>query len=98
MKIRVLDAEERDLEDGANFYERQMPGLGAYFFDSLDQDILTLERFAGIHRRVYGHHQLLSKKFPYAIYYEVDGDLALVNAVIDCRRDPEWIREKLSLI
>lgn len=96
MNVRILDRAERDLEEGAWFYERQSPGLGSYFLDSLDLDIASLTKLAGIHRKIYGHHQLLSKKFPYAIYYEVVGNVALINAVIDCRSDPQWIREKLT--
>jgi hypothetical protein len=29
MKVRVLDRAEQDLENGALFYERHSPGLGA---------------------------------------------------------------------
>ena len=39
MKIRLLEFAERDLADGARFYERQQAGLGEYFLDSLFSDI-----------------------------------------------------------
>lgn len=96
MRVRILDRAERDLEGGAEFYERQEQGLGIYFFDSLDADIATLAKTAGVHRKVHGHHQLLAKKFPYAIYYEVVDGMALVNAVVDCRREPAWIKKHLA--
>jgi len=35
VKITILDAAERDLEEGYRFYEHQLPGLGTYFLDSL---------------------------------------------------------------
>jgi hypothetical protein len=45
---------------------------------------------------VFGFHRLLSKRFPYAIYYRIDGQrVAVVYRVLDCRRDPARIRSEL---
>ena len=93
--MRILDAAERDPEDGYRFYERQSPGLGSYFLDSLYSDIDSLSYFGGIHRLVFGYHRLLSKRFPFAVYYQLVEDVVKVKAVLDCRRNPSWIREKL---
>lgn len=38
---------------------------------------------------------MLSKRFPYAIYYTVDEDLVSVYAVLDCRQDPRMIEDRL---
>jgi hypothetical protein len=70
--------------------------LGAYFLDSLFADIDSLTLYAGIHRQVFGSHRLLARTFPFAIYYAVESNTARVKAVLDCRRDPKWIREKLK--
>jgi hypothetical protein len=58
-------------------------------------DIESLAIYASIHERHFGYHRLLSKRFPYAIYYDVDGSLIRVYAVLDCRRDPERARRRL---
>jgi hypothetical protein len=39
VRVRILGAAERDLEEGFHFYERQSPDLGSYFLDSLYSDI-----------------------------------------------------------
>ncbi len=96
MKVEILDEAERDLTDGFRFYEAQGAGLGDYFLDSLSADIDSLRLYAGIHPLFSGQHRLLSKRFPYAVYYEVIGNVARVNAVLDCRRDPAWIQERLK--
>jgi plasmid stabilization system protein ParE len=96
MTIVILDSARDDLADGIAFYERQQPGLGAYFLDSLLSDIDRLQRYAGVHPKVFGFHRLLSKRFPYAIYYAVEADLVRIRAVLDCRRDPTWIRRRLK--
>lgn len=95
VRVKILDAAARDLEEGYRFYERQSPGLGAYFLDSLYSDIDSLSYFEGIHRVVFGYRRLLSNRFPFAIYYRMLEDEVLVAAVLDCRRNPTWIREKL---
>lgn len=96
MKIKISDSAYRDLESGQFFYERQEEGLGIYFQDSLFSDIDSLRFYAGIHPIQYGKHRLLSKKFPYAIYYQIENDLIVVSAVLDCRRNPKWIKNKLK--
>ena len=97
MKVRILASASQDLVDGYRFYEKQTKGLGAYFLDSLYSDIDSLIINSGIHPVHLGkYHRLLSKRFPFAVYYRVEGQIALVYAVLDCRRKPAWIRKKLN--
>jgi len=97
VKIRILSAAARDLTEGYRFYEKQAPGVGAYFLDTLYADIDSLIVSGGIHPRYFGsYHRLLSKRFPFAVYYRVDGTTATVYAVLDCRRDPAWTRSRIG--
>ena len=95
MTIEVLEDAKEDLVAGYHFYEEQSPGLGSYFLDSVFADIDSLFLYAGIHRVVYGSHRCLASRFPFAIYYRVEGDVVRVRAVIDCRRRPASIRRRL---
>jgi plasmid stabilization system protein ParE len=95
VKIRILSPAEDDLEDGYRFYARQAPGLGSYFLDCLYSDIDSLIYFGGIHPVVLGYHRLLSKRFPFAVYYRLRKDVVVVYAVLDCRRNPNWARRRL---
>ena len=95
MKIEILDDAQQDLIEGFQFYEGCETGVGSYFLDCLFSDIDSLLLFAGIHQVVYGYHRSLSKRFPFAIYYDVVGELIRVYAVLDCRRNPSWIRKQL---
>jgi hypothetical protein len=78
MKIEILDAAEKDLSDGYDFYERQSKGLGNYFLDSLFSDMESLHLYAGNHLRHWGYHRLLSKRFPFAVYYQIEKDIIQV--------------------
>ena len=96
MKIRILDSASQDLIDGYRFYEKQEAGLGNYFIDSLFSDIDSLHVYAGIHPIHFGYHRILSKRFPFAIYYKIINRDVSVYAVLDCRRSPAWNRARLD--
>ena len=71
--------------------------MGEYFFDSLFSDIDSLVLYGGIHGKVFGYHRLLSKRFPYAIYYTIEeNDLVVVQRVLDLRQDPKKIQRALK--
>jgi hypothetical protein len=99
MKVREVIALKQvaeDLEEGRLFYDRKGAGIGSYFFDSLISDIESLMLYAGIHSKQYALYRMLSKRFPFAIYYEIREDIVIVVAVLDMRREPAWIRGKLE--
>jgi plasmid stabilization system protein ParE len=96
MRIKILSSAVDDLNAGRLFYEKQGEGVGEYFFDSLFSDIDSLQLYAGIHQKFFGYHRLLSKRFPYAIYYTVEQNLILVRRVLDLRRHPHRIRQALK--
>lgn len=96
VNVEISASARADLADGFVFYERPQRGLGAYLLDSLVADIDSLAIFGGVHRRVFGAHRLLARTFPFAIYYDLSSSSVRVKAVLDCRRDPNWIREKLG--
>jgi len=96
MRIEFLDSAEDDLLDGFEFYERQSKGLGNYFLESLFSDIESLHLYAGIHSIHFGYYRLLAKRFPFAIYYRSDKEIIRVYAILDCRRNPASIRNRLS--
>ena len=101
MKIEILTSAYNDLKVGRNFYEAQAENLGDYFFDSLFSDIDSLILYAGIHQEIFGYYRLLSRRFPYAIYYKIenendnDNDNVVIWRVLDCRQEPEKIENQL---
>ena len=95
MKIKLLRSAVEDLYRGRLFYEKQGEGLGDYFFESLFSDIDSLTLYNGIHPLFFGYHRMLSKRFPYAIYYKVDDDTITVWRVLDMRSNPSRIENEL---
>jgi hypothetical protein len=96
MKLQILASAKIDLEEGYRFYEAQNAGLGDYFITSVGADIESLRLYGGTHSVVYkGFHRSLCRIFPFAVYYLKSADAVTVYAVVDCRRDPAWIRRHL---
>ena len=92
--IEAEPAVEFDVEAACNWYEGEERGLGFEFLEELRaayQRILAhpfgyRDLRAGIRRA-------LTRRFPYAIYFSVDGNMIVVLAVLHTARDPaEWQR------
>ncbi|MDH4362237.1 MAG: type II toxin-antitoxin system RelE/ParE family toxin [Nitrospirota bacterium] len=96
MNIEILDEAQEDLIQGFHFYEDREPKLGSYFLDSLFSDIDSLLVYAGIHQTNFGYHRCLSKRFPFAIYYNIEGDMIRIHAVLDCRQNPSRTKSRLT--
>jgi hypothetical protein len=98
VNIQILELAEDDLVEGYWFYEKQQEGLGSYFRASLIADIESLRFFAGIHPKSYkGYFRLLANRFPFAVFYTVEGEEVFIRAVLDCRKNPGWLRQRLSV-
>ena len=96
IQIRITGEAVQDSVEGINFYEAHEAGAGDYFASCLKGDIAGVRATGGIHRETLGFHRALSRVFPYAIYYRHTGKQVAIIAVIDTRRDPEWIRNRLK--
>ena len=95
MNIKILDEAEKDIATGITFYESQKNGLGKYFLDSILSDIESLHIYAGIHIVIGDYYRLLSKRFPFSIYYKILDDIIYIYAILDCRRNPNSIAKRL---
>ena len=96
MEIRLLESANEDLREGWKFYEKNSTGLGDYFLDCIQADVHSLRIYAGIHEMAEGFHRMLVKRFPFAVYYLIEAETVDIYAILDCRRDPEWIVKRLE--
>lgn len=90
--VVVLDRARDDIDAARYFYDDCELGVGDYFVDCILSDISSLQFYFGTHRIHYGFHRLLSKRFPFAVYYELVDEVVSVVAVLDVRMHPSKIR------
>lgn len=94
--VVVLAEAAEDIEQAREFYDVQEPGIGDYCADSLVADIESLALYHGIHSRHFGFYRMLAGRCPFGIYYRETKIETQIIAVLDLRRDPNWIRKELS--
>lgn len=85
-----------DLLRGIAFYDSAGKNVDNHFLDSLAEDIRSLSSLGGVHSKRFGYHCMCASRFPYAIYYKIKGDSVLVMAILDERRNPKSIADRLK--
>ncbi|MFZ5865776.1 MAG: type II toxin-antitoxin system RelE/ParE family toxin [Thermodesulfobacteriota bacterium] len=97
-KYRLVAEPNADLDVVAafNWYEKEQAGLGRQFLDQLraTYDRITESPLAYQAIRA-GIRRALVRRFPYAVYFAVEGDAVVVLAVFHVSRDPaEWQKRR----
>ncbi len=87
---------ELDVEAAFEWYEKEQSGLGVEFLDELRATYNRIAdsplKYQELRRDI--RHALLNR-FPYAVYFAVEGNLVVVVAVLHAGRDPaEWQRRR----
>ena len=87
-----------DFKAGREFYDLNSKKAGDYFVSSILADLESLNFYAGIHPLFSGFHRMLARRFPFAIYYEIHEQQVWVVAILDMRKKPDGIIEKLKSV
>ena len=92
--VQIRPAASRDVMDAVDWYETQLSGLGAGFFEDLDKVLSRIEESRGQFPIVYRDaHRALLRRFPYGVFFKNYEDRTLVVAVADLRREAtRWQR------
>lgn len=92
-RVRIRSRARDDMRDAHDWYEQQSPRLGDDFVRELDNVFARLETDPLIYQIVHRHiRRGLTRRFPYAIYYLVEGDRVSVLRVLHAARDPREFR------
>lgn len=91
MNVRYLASAREEAFAAADYYELQAAGLGAEFFRVLDGaiDLILASPGAGAEYELQTR-RLVLPRFPYTVFYEIDGDELLIVAVAHQRRRPGY--------
>lgn len=95
-QVVVIGQAANDLTKAQRFYNKQQRGLGDRFYDALQADLRKLQSIAGVHTSRFACQRLIAEEFPFGIFYRIDGDLIVVIAIFDLRRDPAAMARALN--
>ena len=87
-----------DFKAGREFYDLNSKKAGDYFVAGILSDLESLSFYAGIHPLFSGFHRMLARRFPFAIYYEIHEEQVWVVAILDMRKKPDGIIERLKSV
>lgn len=97
MILDIHEDADRELNDAADYYDSESPGLGMLFLDLVDAGYQRiLEKPHSATEVDSGIRRLVLAKFPFNLIYEIDGDVILILAVAHQRRRPHYWRERLG--
>jgi toxin ParE1/3/4 len=90
MKLCYTDRSKDDLDIAMAWYEKQRRGLGFDFLDCVEVAIKSIVHSPELYRIYYSHFRgCLVRRFPFIIFYTIEGDEIIVHSVFDCRQDPQ---------
>ncbi|MDO8963734.1 MAG: type II toxin-antitoxin system RelE/ParE family toxin [Coriobacteriia bacterium] len=93
--LDVHEDADRELEDAADYYDRESPGLGSALIDEVE---LAYDRIRSTPLAAEevdpGIRRLVLARFPYNLIYEVDDESALVLAIAHQRMRPHYWRSR----
>ena len=88
-EIRLRPEAEKDLLDAARWYEEQRQGLGKDLLDEIQAMFSMLAEAPMLHPVVHRNtRRAIIHRFPFGIYYRIEGATILVLAVMHASRNP----------
>lgn len=94
--VSIEPEAEADVEDAFDWHEEQAVGLGGEFLRAVDACLGRIARHPLLYRTV--HRKLrraFVRRFPYAVFFLLDGERIVVLAVCHVRRDPKVWQQRI---
>jgi len=89
MRIRYTSRAGNDLDIAFEWYEGQRRGLGFDFLDCVEVTIETIQQMPKLYAEHHEHfRRALVRRFPFSIFYTIEGKEIIVHAIFDNRQDP----------
>lgn len=90
MKIRYTDRASEELDSAFAWYESRRKGLGFEFLNSVENSLNRLLMFPELYTVCYANfRRCIIKRFPYVIFYTLEGQEIVIHAVFAHKRNPK---------
>jgi len=95
LELVIRPEAEADALEAYRWYSEQLPGLGDDFLAEIDRALETIRANPEVHRKVHREfRRVLTRRFPYAVFFAVRGDRIVVFAILHTARDPRLWRKR----
>ncbi|MGP8217666.1 MAG: type II toxin-antitoxin system RelE/ParE family toxin [Bacteroidia bacterium] len=92
--LLVRSNAEKQAKEAHDWYEEKITGLGNDFLTCLDACISSIIRNPKIYQKKYKKIRMaIVDKFPYGIYYVVEGNSIIIFAVLHFSRNPKYLEK-----
>jgi len=91
-RITIRSRARDDIRDGRDWYQEKSQDLAVRFGREINEVMMAIKDRPLIHAKIYRNiRRAMTRRFPYAIYFIVEGDRIAVLRVLHQARDPlEW--------
>ena len=88
-QVIIRPEAESVIEDAYSWYEAQRKGLGENFLLCIEEALSRVSRTPSAYYLVYENvRRILIRRFPFGVFFVVDGKQVIVIAVLHARRNP----------
>jgi plasmid stabilization system protein ParE len=88
--IELSDEAEIDFDKSYEYYYKENPNIAKSFFNRINLSLENLKENPTIFPDVYkGLRKYVVKKFPFVIYYQIEGTVVKVVAIFHTSRNPK---------
>lgn len=96
-EIVIRRLAEQHLAEAYAWYAKQAPSLGVDFLDRFDEVLKQIAAFPEASPVVLlDYRRTLLRRFPYGVFYVIEGECVVVAAVYHLARNPQTIRATLQ--
>jgi plasmid stabilization system protein ParE len=90
-RVIIRPNAEADLREAQAWYESRRVGLGEQFLEEIRNAVRLLESDPERRPLYYrDFRRLLTRRFPYKLFYRVEGDRVIVFRILHVKRKHQW--------
>jgi plasmid stabilization system protein ParE len=95
LELIIRPEAEADALEAYRWYSDQLHGLGEEFLAEIDRALETIRAHPEATRKLHREfRRVLTRRFPYAVFYAVQADRIVVFAILHTARDPRLWRKR----
>ena len=97
MRLVLRRKAKHDLADARRWYDERRSGLGQEFLSCVEATLSAIQEHPRIFPRVDPRvRRAKTERFPYGIFYRIDGETVRVFAILHHARSSAWWRSRLD--